>query len=405
MPPKPATAASGGARASKDKKKAARVPSQAGPDPKPGKSSGRRVKIKTTDKKPDKHALDEMLQEATPSSSSDGSIPRHIDPTKRKARPTNLKEESSDESMDEQPTTSTKRSSEAHHESEGPARKKTRKGAPPAAIETIHSALDFLAKNYKRKDEELHAAQKDLKELKAKLATMTEGHASPKNETISWKDQPSAEYIESVKKENELLHKMLDDTKLMPDDTKTEIRRLSQELEAVQREEPTMDADDFDLTPEHEKSHKAELKRLQKAYSDLREYKDEIQYELLDLLQKANKDPDYFKEKVCDDEILQKWGEMSFAISQLHLHVPPVEVTEEWFHEQPPHHSCMLDLQKTIGKNPSLGRFQLERFIWTYLHQKVFLGKNKAWGGSIGLRLTQLIQLLHGLSTLFKPSS
>lgn len=387
MPAKRAPEGSVAPRRTKSKRRTAQASTHEDADY--GPTGSRRVYIKIDDSPQGlaQNTIPVPANASASASSSSSSIPNIATSLGRKAKPVNLKEDSTDEEPDRPP----KRASKENRHDEGPARKKARDQAAPATPEVVRGCLAMVAKSYVKKDEQLRAAQDEVTELKTKLAEAQNHLASKAN---GRKIQRNAKSLEGDKTEIETLRDALTETKL-------QLSTANHKLSLAQLYQgPGRSTHLDDGFESHVESLEAELKKSQDELSELRDFTDELRADLTERIQKENQDPDYSKIKVSDDYIEQLWGEMAFGIQQLPHRFLKNDPSGRELPVAPHRPTGVKKLLEAItkGSNVTVTGYLIQRYVWLYIHHAVFHGSHNTWGGSVG---TSFLRFTHTLIGMF----
>ncbi|KJZ76718.1 hypothetical protein HIM_04054 [Hirsutella minnesotensis 3608] len=155
----------------------------------------------------------------------------------------------------------------------------------------------------------------------------------------------------------------------------TQKLKKTKNLEAAVEE---LNMDKTQLRRENEKLKK-ELEKKQQEYDVL----DEEYSETLKELKPDYGDPD----KVTDDEISSKWGQMRFRIANIAGEYFPFPL-RTWDSVVDPSVTFLID---DCRKNPPDSAFYLQLFIWRRVCSDIFRCKDGLWGGNMGETLVEMI--------------
>lgn len=133
MPAKRAPESSVAPRRTKGKRKTAQASTHEDADYGPPEPRRVHIKIEDSPQVSAQNTIPVAANASASASSSSSSIPNIATSLGRKAKPVNLKEDSTDEEPDRPP----KRASKENRHDEGPTRKKARDEAPPATPEVV----------------------------------------------------------------------------------------------------------------------------------------------------------------------------------------------------------------------------------------------------------------------------
>lgn len=322
------------------------------------------------------------------SSSSNSSIPRIFINLTRKAKPQNLKEQSTDEDSDRPP----KRTSKTNRHDEGPARKKAREQVAPATTEMVQGCFAMIAKSYEMRDEQLRAAQDKVEELKMKLVE-AQNHLASRTKVNGRKIQSDTKPPENAKTEMEVLRDALKETKLQLSNAnhKLSIAQLTQAPGRSTHLENDLESQVESLQVKLEKSRDEVLK--------MREWTAELQADLTERIQKENKDPDYSKVKVSDDYIELLWGQVAFGIQQLPNRFLKNDPNGRELPVTPHRPNGVEKLLGAVTKSPCwvVTSYYLQGYVWLYIHFAVFMGCHDTWGQNVGTSFLHFTHTLHGI--------